>query len=158
MLFPIPFSLPIYSSLPLESDDRGVVPTEFFSLVCQFFFGTGVFFLAFCFIISIYRRATTLQFVTVRFNNCQCPNSPRQTNRYLGGINLSSRTRFPFDIPLQITRFFHSTHGSLPPRPSSQGSARSPPEVERFIWVFHSRVIEFPVSRVFWAMILFSYE
>ena len=77
-------------------------------------FRTGqIFFLPFCFIISIYRQATTFTAIYGPSHSGQFPEIPRQINRYLCGINTSSRTQFPFDIPFQNTRFF-SLHTRVP--------------------------------------------
>ena len=77
-------------------------------------FRTGqVFFLPFCFIISIYRQATTFTAIYGPSHSGQFPKIPRQISQYLCGINTSSRTQFPFDIPFQNTHFF-SLHTRVP--------------------------------------------
>ena len=130
-----------YFSLPPARYDREVVLPEF-SLEHQFS-NRASFFLPFCFIISIYRQATTFTAIYGPSHSGQFPKIPRQINRYPCGINTSSRTQFPFDIPFQNTRFFRFTHRYLSSQPSSQGLKWSPSEAERFIWISHKQVVKF---------------
>ena len=133
--------------------------TEFFFSYVNFF-RTGVFF-AFCFIISIYRRVTTFTAFYGPFNNSQFPNSPRQISRYLRGIITSSRTQFPFDIPLQITRFFFLSLHTREPTSSTllAGLGKVPIRSRASLFGLSTHGLsDFQVSRVILSSGSFSYE
>ena len=77
------------------------------------------------------------------FNNSQFPNLPRQISRYLRGIITSSRTQFPFDIPLQITRFFslHTREPTFSTLPTGLGTV--PIRSRACHLSFHTQVVGF---------------
>ena len=133
--------------------------TEFFFSYVNFFFEQGFFF-AFCFIISIYRRATTFTAFYGPFNNSQFPNLPRQISRYLRGIITSSRTQFPFDVPLQITRFLslHTREPTSLTLPAGLGKVPIRSRASSFGLSTHG-LSDFQVSRVILGSdSFFSYE
>ena len=105
------------------------------------FFSNRVFSFAFCFIISIYRRATTFTAFYGPLHNSQFSKLPRQISRYLRGIITSSRTQFPFDIPLQITRFFslHTREPTFSTLPTGLGTV--PIRSRAFHLSFHTQVV-----------------
>ena len=142
-----------HTSLPLEGDDREVAQTEFFSRMSIFFTKQRYFFCLLLFYNIFHRRAATFPSLYSTFMPL-FPYLTRQTGRYLRGIYSSSRTQL-LSTPRSKSHVFHFTHRSLPLRPSLQGSARPPSEVERLFELSTQELSVFQFSRVFWAKILF---